>query len=314
MKRKRIGIGILLATLVVTACADQPSDGPDQPGLLVIATTTVLGEVLQNLVGEAGRVETLMQVGADPHDFEPSARQAASLREADLVVINGEGLEQGFMDVIAAAEQDGANILEIAPRLDPLPFAPEHQEREGEAGPGSGGHDPHFWQDPVRMARAVDIIGPELAELAGEGVGAEILARADSYRDQILAAHEEIVSILTRIENRKMVTNHEASGYFAARYDFEVIGVVIPGGSTLAEPSPAEIADLVDVIRTQGVRAIFAENTNPALLAEAVAAELGEEVAVVELFSDSIGPLGSPAGTYLGMIEENARRVAEALR
>jgi zinc/manganese transport system substrate-binding protein len=114
-------------------------------------------------------------------------------------------------------------------------------------------------------------------------------------------------------EARKIVTNHEASGYFADRYGFEIIGTVIPGGSTLAEPSAADIADLVNELREEGVTAIFAENTNPTVLAETVAAELGSEVEVFELYSDSLGEPGSGADTYIGMIRSNAETVATAL-
>ena len=110
-----------------------------------------------------------------------------------------------------------------------------------------------------------------------------------------------------------MVTNHEAFGYFADRYGFEIIGVVIPGGSTLAEPSSAELADLVEVMEQSGTGAIFAETTQPTTLAEAVAAELGGEVEVVELFTESLGGPGSGADTLQEMLVTNAGRISEAL-
>jgi zinc/manganese transport system substrate-binding protein len=110
-----------------------------------------------------------------------------------------------------------------------------------------------------------------------------------------------------------MVTNHEAFGYFAARYGFEVIGVVIPGGSTLAEPSSAELAALVEIMESESVRVIFAETSQPTALAEAVAAELGGDVDVVELFTESLGPPGSGAETLSKMLLTNAERISAAL-
>ena len=110
-----------------------------------------------------------------------------------------------------------------------------------------------------------------------------------------------------------MVTNHEAFGYFADRYGFEIVGVVIPGGSTLAEPSSSELADLVEVINQSGTSAIFAETTQPSSLAEAVAAELGDDVEVVELFTESLGGPGSGAETLQEMLLTNAARISEAL-
>nr|MCU0281452.1 metal ABC transporter substrate-binding protein [Acidimicrobiia bacterium] len=114
-------------------------------------------------------------------------------------------------------------------------------------------------------------------------------------------------------EQRKLLTNHHALGYFADRYGFEVIGAIIPGGSTLAAPSPADLAELVDLLRQAGVRAIFAETTQSADLAEALAAELGGQVAVVSLYTGSLGEAGSGADTYIGMQRSNAERIAAAL-
>lgn len=313
--RRLVIIGLLLGT----ACGG--GNGQPSSEVSVVATTSVLGDVVANLVGDDARVEVIMPVGADPHDFEPSAQQAELLRQADLVVVNGLGLEEGLVDLIEAAEQEGANILELAPLLDPLPFAghaeDEHQEEAGEseADEEHGQGDPHFWQDPVRMAQAVEIIASRLAELETHLAPTEWNQRAAAYGTEILVAHATNEALLAAIpaDQRKLVTNHEAFGYFADRYGFEIIGVVIPGGSTLGEPSAQDLAHLVEEMRHEGVRAIFAENTNPAALAEAVAAELGEAVTVVELYSDSLAEPGSPADTYIGLIEENARLVAEAL-
>ena len=287
---------------------------------MIVATTTILGDVVSNLVGDDGRVETIMPIGADPHDFEASAQQAALIREADLVIANGLGLEEGLVDLIASAEGEGANVLELAPLLDPLPFAGDHGHDEdgdeaAEPEDDHGDDDPHFWQDPVRMAEAVRLIAQRLAELQIANPARDWSQRAETYAAEIMDAHAANESVLATvpIERRKLVTNHEAFGYFADRYRFEVIAVVVPGGSTLAAPSAGDLADLVEEMKHEGMRAIFAENTNPTALAEAVAAELDEQVTVVQLYTDSLGEAGSAASTYIGLITENARLVTEAL-
>jgi zinc/manganese transport system substrate-binding protein len=112
---------------------------------------------------------------------------------------------------------------------------------------------------------------------------------------------------------RKLVTNHDSLGYFADRYGFEIIGAVVPGGSTLGDPSSAELAGLVEKISSAGVPAIFAETTEPTALAEAVAREVGDDVVVVELYTGSLGEQGSGADTLIGMLLTDAGRIAGAL-
>ena len=279
----------------MTGCGG--ADG-DEAGLTVVATTSIWGDVVAEIVADHGRVETLIPRGADAHDYQPSPRQGTLIREADLVVANGLALEQGLDDVLEAAAADGASILEIAPAVDPLPLA-------------GGGLDPHVWFDPARLADAAYLIAERLEEIAP---GIDWTARADDLAGSLEILDEEIETTLSQIDpdRRKLVTNHESLGYFADRYDFDVIGVVIPGGSTLSQPSSAELAELVSRIEEVSVPAIFAESTSPLRLAEAVAAEVGE-VAVVELHTESIGAPGSGAETVIGMLRSNARKIADAL-
>ena len=191
----------------------------------------------------------------------------------------------------------------------------EHGEGEDEGAEHEhdhGSEDPHFWMDPLRVAKAALHIADELNKIAPSPSWAE---RAEAYAASLEELDAEIRDLLSSIpeENRKLITNHDAFGYFAARYDFEVVGAVIPGGSTLAEPSSADMAALVDAIVDEGVRAIFAETIEPSILAEAVAAEVGASVEVVELYSGSLGEPGTDAGTLIGMLRLNAERIAEAL-
>jgi len=318
----------------------------------VVATTTILGDVISNVVGGNADIEVLLPPGADPHDYQISSSQAALLYTADLVVANGLGLEEGLIDVIEAAEEDGVNVLEVGDLLDPIPFSgggghghgeedDDHAEdmdddhadeeddhadeedddhadeedddhAEDEGGHAHTGSDPHFWLDPLRVAKAALLIAEALTEIDPSG---DWMARAEAYAATLTELDAEIQDILAPIphENRVLITNHDSLGYFADRYEFEVIGVVIPGGSTLADPSSAELAALVEEIVEEGVKVIFAETIDSTALAEAVAAEAGTDVAVVTLHTGSLGEPGTETDNIVGMLRSNALRIAEAL-
>jgi zinc/manganese transport system substrate-binding protein len=308
-------LALLLTACTSSGAASTTSQAAPGP-LSVVVTTSVLGDVVANVVGDAATVEVLLPIGADPHDYQPSARQLALVNEADLVVANGLRLEEGLVDALASAEADGANVLEVAPLVDPIPLGGTGAESAGcdptEESGDTNRCDPHVWTDPVRMAVAARTIAAELAALDGS---VDWEGNAGRYAQELLAADEEIAAALEAVpdERRILVTNHDSLGYFADRYGFEVVATVIPGGTTLGDPSSAELADLVVVIGDTGVPAIFAENVEPATLAEAVAAEVGDGVAVVELFTDSLGEPGSGADTLIGMLLTNAARIAAAM-
>ena len=169
-----------------------------------------------------------------------------------------------------------------------------------------------MWFDPVRVANALPSLSQALATQAGLDVTAldECIA---VYRNDLLALDAEIEGILAPLhpEDRLLVTNHDALGYFADRYGFQVIGRVIPSGSTLAAASPADLQSLVEVIDETGVAAIFSESTHSSDDAEALGQEAG--VQVISLDTGSLGPPGSRSGTYVGFLRTNAQKIAEGL-
>ncbi|MDE0351890.1 MAG: metal ABC transporter substrate-binding protein, partial [bacterium] len=190
-------------------------------------------------------------------------------------------------------------------------------EEDDHAHEEDGGHvhtgaDPHFWLDPLRVAKAALLIAEALTEIDPSG---DWMSRAEAYAATLTELDAEIQDILAPIphENRVLITNHDSLGYFADRYEFEVIGVVIPGGSTLADPSSAELAALVEEIVEEGVKVIFAETIDSTALAEAVAAEAGTDVAVVTLHTGSLGEPGTETDNVVGMLRSNAMRIADAL-
>lgn len=299
---------LLGVSLLAGACSTSGSGDGDAP--LVIASTAILGDIVGEVTGDVIDVETLMPRGADPHSFEPSARQAARLRDADLLLVNGLGLEEGLLDAVESARDDGVTVFEVAPAVDPLPIGQAPDDHEDEH--AEGDLDPHVWMDPLRMDEGLGLIGEELFQIAPE---VDWATRVAAYRGEIRDTHAQIQEILSRVpsERRKLVTDHDSLTYFAARYGFEVVGTVVPGTSTLGAPSAGDLSRLAELIRTEEVPAIFVETSQDRRLADALAGEVGTDVEVVSLFAGTLGEPSSPAGTYLGMLMTDAQRIAEAL-
>jgi zinc/manganese transport system substrate-binding protein len=271
---------------VVGACGSDDDDGVTR----VVATTSILGDVVTQLVGDANvDVDVLMPAGVDPHDFAPSARQVAAMRDADLLVVNGLGFEAGVEDAIEAAASDGVEVVTATDAVEAAGLVIDD--------------DPHVFTDPERMQAVAEAVADAL------GVSSE------RYVEQLEALDAEIEDALRRVpeERRVLVTNHDVFAYFADHFGFEVLGVVIPGGSTLAEASAADLADLAANVEDAGVPAVFADTSSPRDLADALAREVGADIEVVELYSESLGEEGSGADTYIGMMRTNAERIAEAL-
>lgn len=304
-------VGLAGLALVVASCGDV-SNTDDRPR--VVVTTSILADIVANVVGDELEVETLIGLGVDSHEFSPSAQQLASLAGADLVVANGLGLEESLEVHLQDAEANGTQVIRIGELIDPLPLGGGTDEcSPGVPDEGVSTCDPHFWMDPTRVAEA----GHQLARvLTDAGIEGDWEARANDFA----GAMEDVDSgMMSRFEDipaqdRLLVTNHESFGYLASRYGFEVVGVIIPGGSTLGDPSSADLAALVAVIEARGVEAIFTDGPESAGLAEALASEVDRPVAIVPLFVESLGDAGSGAATVAEMLLTNAELIYQALR
>jgi zinc/manganese transport system substrate-binding protein len=283
----RVVLGIL-AIASSAACAD---DGDETGRTEIVVTTTILGDVVRNVVGDTADVEVVMPAGADPHEFSPSTRQAEAMGTADLLVVSGAGFEAGLDSAIDAAEDGGVKSFVAAEHVDLLEL--------------EGADDPHIWTDPSRMAEVVDALGEALPERADA---------AAAYAEELRSLDAEIEGLVADIprERRVLVTNHEVLGYFADRYGFEVVGAVIPSVTTGAAASAADVEALADLLVAEGVPAVFAETTSSSELAQALADSVGG-VEVVTLFTESLGGPGSGAETYIDMQRTNAGRIVEAL-
>jgi zinc/manganese transport system substrate-binding protein len=333
-----LGLPLVLALTACTAASDQPeSTQPAEPAPEVSAISaptvvvsnsilgSVVGDILACAVGDTDSMTVLMPLGTDPHDFQPSSEQVASMVRADVVIVNGLGLELGLEGGIDAAKADGGVVFEVAEYIDPILWTDvgdDHDHDHGHSHGHSDGHDdddhghgaydPHFWFDMSRMAVAAELLGAQLAQVSGESVFADCGLEAATEIRSVEADVEDVLRMIPA-DARLLVTDHEALAYFAEAYDFTIIGVVIPGGSTLGAPDSRALAKLVTTIKRNNVSALFGNAAlNPAVL-EALAAEVGDNVQVVELFVESLGGPGSEASSYLQMMLTNATRISQAL-
>lgn len=301
MRAPRIFSTLAVSTLAVIGLSACSATDDSRPTIVV--STNILGDVVEELVGEQAQIVTLMKPNADPHSFEISAQQAATLRSADLLVSNGLGLEEGLQQHLDAADTVPAFVAGDA--IEVLDYS------EGDA---AGMPDSHFWTDPERMIDVVDAIEPVLAEIDGIDIDS-LDAAVEEYRAELQALDAEMAEAFATIpdERRALVTNHHVFGYLAERFDFDIVGAVIPGGTTLAAPSASDLADLVDAIEETGVPAIFAESSSPDRLVQALASEANVQVEVIELYTESLTGPDEGAPDYLTMMRINTERITTGL-
>ncbi|RJO73769.1 zinc ABC transporter substrate-binding protein [Nocardia panacis] len=282
-----------LLLIPAAACVDHRDERPE-----IVVTTNILGDVVHSLVGSLAQVTVLMPPNADPHQFAVSARTAARIERAALLVHNGLGLEEGITRHVRAAEEHGVPTLAVGEQVDPIRYT------------GTDRPDPHFWTDPARMRRAAAVIADRVAGIADIDANA-VRANADRYLAELDRLDgwmgEQLRTIVE--PRRKLVTNHHVFGYLARRFGFDVLGAIIPGGATLASPSAADLADLAETVRTAGVPAIFADSSQPDRLARVLAEQAGVHVRVVALHSESLTDSGGDAPTYLAMMRANTAAI-----
>ncbi|MGV9412038.1 metal ABC transporter solute-binding protein, Zn/Mn family [Nocardia sp. NPDC003693] len=293
-------LGAALAALFVLLL---PGCGASDSGRVdIVVTTNILGDMTRVLVGDAANVLVLMPHGADPHRFAISAQQAARIDRAGLLVHNGLGLEEGVQRHVEAAEESGVPALSVGEQVNPLPYRDSDRP------------DPHFWTDPARARRAVEVIGARLLDVPGIDTGV-IRANLEGYLAELDRLDSWMTTRFGTLDagQRRLVTNHHVFGYLAARFGFEVIGAIIPGGAALASPSASDIAELAGAVRTAGVPAIFADSSQPDRLARVLAEQAGVNVKVIALHTESLTEPGGGAATYLEMMRANTDSIVSGL-
>jgi zinc/manganese transport system substrate-binding protein len=265
-----------LAPLLAACGGDDASGGRGQ----VVVTTTVLGSIVTELLGDAADVHVLMPNGADPHEFQPSAKDVERLSKAGLVVENGLKLEEGLEDALGQARDDGTRIFTATDHVKLRAFGADDAAEIAEHGP----NDPHIWTDPLAMRDVVHALVPELRD----ALGIDVAARGRSLEARLEALNSDIAAEVARLppERRKLVTGHESLGYFANRYGFRLVGAVLPSLSSQAQVSSSQLATLKDQVRAENVSVIFNEIGTPPGVAQAVADETGARV--VELSTHTL--------------------------
>ncbi|MEV0972522.1 zinc ABC transporter substrate-binding protein AztC [Microtetraspora glauca] len=306
---------VLWACVSLTGCAGA---GERRPA--VVVTTNILGDIVRRVVGDEAEVTVLMKPDSDPHSFAVSARQAAVMETAALVVYNGLGLEEGVLRHVQAAREAGVPALAVGEGIDPIRYA-GNGTGTGGTGTGnagndmSGRHDPHFWTDPRRMARAVDLIAERVVTEVDGVDAAAVRANAARCRGEVEELDTWMETRFSAVPpgRRDLVTNHHVFGYLAERYGFRVVGAVIPSGTTLASPSASDLKSLADAVRAAGVPAIFADSSQPERLARVLASEAGLEVRVIALFSESLSATRKGASNYVEMMRSNTEAIVDGL-
>ncbi|MEE2059104.1 zinc ABC transporter substrate-binding protein AztC [Rhodococcus artemisiae] len=295
-------VGAALAGILVLAGCGSTSENEGRP--TVVVTTNILGDVVENVVGDAAEVTTLMKPNADPHSFEISAQEASLLSRADLVVSNGLGLEEGLQQHLDRAADAGVDTFVAGNAIDVLAYSEENE----------GTPDPHFWTDPARMRDVVDAL--ETALVSIDGIDKEAIdENAERYREELAELEKEMTAAFDSLpqDRRNLVTNHHVFGYLAERFEFRIVGAIIPGGTTLSSPSASDLRELSSAIVESGVPAIFAESSQPDRLVQVLADEAGVDVDVIELFTESLTEPGQGAETYLEMMRANTERITAGL-
>ena len=288
----------LLLLALASACQRGEPRVAEKDIVHVVATTTMLADLCQQLGGSSVEVHSIMSPGGDPHLYTPTPSDAQAVAEAHVVVTSGLGLEGWIDDLVANGEPPLVASADLAPiRHADFP----------------GGVDPHFWFDLERWGQAAQTVGTGLAEYVDtDAERAALEERTAAYVARIEALHAWTSAQLATIPEgaRKLVTSHDAFNYLGEAYALEVSG--LQGLTTEQQPSQREIADTIDMIREEGVPTVFVETSvNPTLI-QRVATE-AEVATAGPLYSDSLGPDGSGAETFEGMFVANVRMIVEGL-
>lgn len=292
------GVLVLAAAIAIAACGNGAEAGGSGT-TTVVTTTTQLADMAENVAGDRAEVVGLLTANSDPHDYEPKPSDATALTDADLLVKSGGDLD-AWADELVESSESKAEVLVILEHIETVEG--DHEEI-----------DPHWWQDPANAVAAVEEIRDSLVLADPDGAD-EYEANTAAYIEEIEAADDAIRSCLSEIPagQRKLVTDHDALGYFADRYDLEVLGSTIPALTTQAQPSVGETAELIELIREENVKAIFPEAGLNADIERTIAEDAGATVGG-ELYADTLGEEGTPGGTYVGALFANASTIATGL-
>jgi ABC-type Zn uptake system ZnuABC Zn-binding protein ZnuA len=286
-------------------------DGP----LHVVATTSIVADVVANVGGEAIALASIIPRMTDPHGYQLTPGDLRMLHDADVVFINGLGLEESLEKSLSQLP-DEIPIVSLSEGIQLREFTLERTDTDvdhDQEAHAATGVNPHVWFDPLNIDVWTDNAAQSLSALDPANA-TTFQANSDTYQNQLEDLHNWILTQLEEIPqaDRKLVTDHLFMGYFAQRYDFEIINALLPAFSSAASPSARELADIQDSIRQSGVEVIFIGITSNRQIAEQIAGDTS--VAVVPLYTGSISEINGPADTYLAFMQYNVRAIANALK
>ncbi len=309
----RAAVFLMLALLSVaasSACAS-PTAAPavsatGARGLRVVAVETFLADIAQNVAGDRVKVEALMPVGMDPHAFAPTPQDVKKVADSDVLIVNGAGLE-AFLDKLLENAGGKYLVIEASKGLASRalkPGAPRDADHPG---------DPHFWLDPTLVVKYVENIRDGLTQADPAGA-ATYKANADAYIAKLYALDSKIKNAVNTIPaaNRQLVTDHDTFGYYADRYGFEIVGMLVPSFSAADASTARQLAALIDQIQARHARAIFLEQNDNPQVAQQIARDTGVKI-VTGLYTHSLSDANGPAPTYLQMLDYDTLLIVNAL-
>jgi ABC-type Zn uptake system ZnuABC Zn-binding protein ZnuA/ABC-type Mn2+/Zn2+ transport system permease subunit len=294
--RPALAAAALALALLVAGCG---AAGSDEEGRVeVVATTTQVGDWVREVGGAAVSVDQVLEPNTDPHEYEPRPSDVEAAAGADLVFASGDHLDAWIEEIVSDSGSDAA-VVDLGT------VVPERLPGE-ESGEEASRYDPHWWHDPRNAEAAVREIERRLAA-ADPAHRAEFRRNADVYLGRLRRLDAGIAACLDAVPApaRRLVTDHDAFGYFANRYGIDVVGAVIPSQTTQAQASAKDVSELIGLIEREGVKAVFPESSLSASVAEAIARQTGASTEY-ELYGDTLGPADSDGATYLTMEAANA--------
>lgn len=295
---------LMALSLLISFSGCNATDQEVEEGKIQVwATTTIVGDIVKQVGGDLVDLKILIPPGSNPHAYSPTPQELAKLSEADILFTNGAGLET-FLDVYLENTKDELRVVVAS---DGAELIPSEEDDHHDA------YDPHMWMDPGNVMIWVDNITRALSELDPKNAESYQVNSSNYIRElEELDSwiNEQINQIPT--DNRKIVSDHNFLSYFTRRYGFIQVGAVIPGTSTLSEPSAQEMAELEDLIRNEDIRAIFVDDTVNPTLSERVAKDTGAKI--VLLHSGSLSGPGGDVGSYLDYMRSNVLSIVDALK
>ena len=289
--------------ILASACTNQANGAVQKNSIRILATESFLGDIAQNVAGDRIKINTLLPVTADPHEYQPTPNDLTQITNCQVLIINGLGYETWLQKTLD--NTDGTRLEIIATSgLKPNPD-PSGEHVDG---------DPHLWMNPLNVIHYVENIRDGFSQI--DPPGKDVYAKnADAYIARLKDLDQWVKNQVSQLppKKRQLVTNHDALGYFANAYDFTVIGAVIPSVTTDASPSAQQMASLINTIKSSGAPAIFLDVGENQNLAQQIAAETGTKI-ITDLYVETISAPDGPAPTYIDMIKHDVTRIISALK